>query len=108
MNKTVCELFAGVGGFRCGLNNIPTLDDFNKKEKCNSFKTVQQKSRNFALFLLFPISALAWSAIVNFASTNLNLGFTRQFRVCSAHQSPLLPYCGLDAPVKYIQFYVRL
>ena len=22
MEKTVCELFAGVGGFRCGLNNI--------------------------------------------------------------------------------------
>ena len=22
MKKTVCELFAGVGGFRCGLNNI--------------------------------------------------------------------------------------
>ena len=54
------------------------------------------------------IRALAWSAIVNFASTNLNLGFPRQFSVCSAHQSPLLPYCGLDAPVKYIQFYVRL
>ena len=36
MNKTVCELFAGVGGFRCGLNNISTLDDFNKKEKWNT------------------------------------------------------------------------
>ena len=22
MKKTVCELFAGVGGFRCGLNHI--------------------------------------------------------------------------------------
>ena len=33
MDKTVCELFAGVGGFRCGLNNISTLDDFNKKRK---------------------------------------------------------------------------
>ena len=33
MKKTVCELFAGVGGFRCGLNNIKTLDDFKKKEK---------------------------------------------------------------------------
>ena len=22
MERTVCELFAGVGGFRCGLNNI--------------------------------------------------------------------------------------
>lgn len=33
MEKTVCELFAGVGGFRCGLNDISTLEDFNKKEK---------------------------------------------------------------------------
>ena len=37
MEKTVCELFAGVGGFRCGLNNINTLEDTNKDEK---WKTV--------------------------------------------------------------------
>ena len=33
MKKTVCELFAGVGGFRCGLNGIRTLDDLKKEEK---------------------------------------------------------------------------
>lgn len=33
MKKTVCELFAGVGGFRCGLNHIITLQDFEKPEK---------------------------------------------------------------------------
>ena len=33
MKKTVCELFAGVGGFRCGLNNIKTSKDYGKKEK---------------------------------------------------------------------------
>ena len=33
LKRTVCELFAGVGGFRCGLNNIKTLEDFNKDEK---------------------------------------------------------------------------
>lgn len=33
MKKTVCELFAGVGGFRCGLNHIKTLDDIKKPEK---------------------------------------------------------------------------
>lgn len=33
MKKTVCELFAGVGGFRCGLNSIRTLDDIKKPEK---------------------------------------------------------------------------
>ena len=33
MEKTVCELFAGVGGFRCGLNNIKTAEDYGKKEK---------------------------------------------------------------------------
>lgn len=33
MDKTVCELFAGVGGFRCGLNSIKTLEDTKKPEK---------------------------------------------------------------------------
>lgn len=33
MKKTVCELFAGVGGFRCGLNNISTIEDTKKPEK---------------------------------------------------------------------------
>ena len=32
MEKTVCELFAGVGGFRCGLNHISTLGDMQKEE----------------------------------------------------------------------------
>lgn len=36
MEKTVCELFAGVGGFRCGLNAIKTLDDIKKPEKWNT------------------------------------------------------------------------
>lgn len=36
MEKTVCELFAGVGGFRCGLNGIKTLDDMQKEEKWNT------------------------------------------------------------------------
>lgn len=33
MKKTVCELFAGVGGFRCGLNNIRNLKDLHREEK---------------------------------------------------------------------------
>lgn len=33
MEKTVCELFAGVGGFRCGLNSIKTLEDFERPEE---------------------------------------------------------------------------
>lgn len=33
MEKTVCELFAGVGGFRCGLNSIKSIDDAQKSEK---------------------------------------------------------------------------
>ncbi len=37
MEKTVCELFAGVGGFRCGLNSIKTIEDASKPEK---WKTV--------------------------------------------------------------------
>ena len=33
MEKTVCELFAGVGGFRCGLNHIKTLEDLKNPEE---------------------------------------------------------------------------
>lgn len=33
MKKTVCELFAGVGGFRCGLNNINTVEDAKNEER---------------------------------------------------------------------------
>lgn len=33
MKKTVCELFAGVGGFRCGLNSIKSIEDIRKTEK---------------------------------------------------------------------------
>lgn len=33
MKKTVCELFAGVGGFRCGLNDIKAVEDTSKPEK---------------------------------------------------------------------------
>ena len=32
MDKTVCELFAGVGGFRCGLNNIKDIKDTENKK----------------------------------------------------------------------------
>ncbi|MCR5324120.1 MAG: DNA (cytosine-5-)-methyltransferase [Lachnospiraceae bacterium] len=32
MEKTVCEMFAGVGGFRCGLNHIKNIGDTKKKE----------------------------------------------------------------------------
>lgn len=33
VRKTMCELFAGVGGFRCGLNEIKTIEDIKKIEK---------------------------------------------------------------------------
>ena len=33
MEKTVCEMFAGVGGFRCGLNHIKEISDTKKPEK---------------------------------------------------------------------------
>lgn len=33
MRKTVCELFAGVGGFRCGLNSIASIEDTQRPEK---------------------------------------------------------------------------
>ena len=37
MEMTLCEMFAGVGGFRCGLNNINKVEDVAKEEK---WKTV--------------------------------------------------------------------
>ena len=40
MKKTVCELFAGVGGFRCGLNNIRTAEDYKKKKSGIQFGLV--------------------------------------------------------------------
>ncbi len=33
MERTVCELFAGVGGFRCGLNGIASCEDAERPEK---------------------------------------------------------------------------
>lgn len=32
MEKTVCELFAGVGGFRCGLNHIHSVEEIEEKD----------------------------------------------------------------------------
>ena len=41
MKKTVCELFAGVGGFRCGLNHIHSREEIEEKErKADAWKTV--------------------------------------------------------------------
>ena len=37
MEMTLCEMFAGVGGFRCGLNSIDNIEDAQKPEK---WKTV--------------------------------------------------------------------
>lgn len=36
LDRTVCELFAGVGGFRCGLNHIISPDDYGKTEDWNT------------------------------------------------------------------------
>ena len=38
METTLCELFAGVGGFRCGLNHIHSREEIAKKD--NNWKTV--------------------------------------------------------------------
>ncbi len=40
MEKTVIELFAGVGGFRVGLNNIKTIDSDGKAVENGQFKFV--------------------------------------------------------------------
>ena len=38
MKKTVVELFAGVGGFRVGLNNIKSFDESGKAIEDGNFK----------------------------------------------------------------------
>lgn len=50
MDRTVCELFAGVGGFRCGLNSIKSLEDFKHKEKWetvwfNQWEPIEKKTQ---------------------------------------------------------------
>ena len=50
MKKTMCELFAGVGGFRCGLNNILHPEDYNRTEKWetvwfNQWEPLEKKSQ---------------------------------------------------------------
>ena len=41
IDKTVCELFAGVGGFRCGLNSIKSINETEKNSgKPEKWKTV--------------------------------------------------------------------
>ena len=50
MEKTVCELFAGVGGFRCGLNSIRNIEDTKKQEKWdtvwfNQWEPVEKKTQ---------------------------------------------------------------
>lgn len=49
MEKSVIELFAGVGGFRVGLNHIKTMDENGKAiENGNLFGLISgnQKQRN--------------------------------------------------------------
>ena len=52
MKKTVCELFAGGGGFRCGLNSIKTIEDAKRPEKWwdeHKRKAVEEKTRESVL-----------------------------------------------------------
>ena len=57
MKKTVCELFAGVGGFRCGLNNIKTSKDYGKKENGTQSGSVsgnqRRKRRNMHMIVMY-------------------------------------------------------
>ena len=40
MKKTVIELFAGVGGFRIGLNNITSIDENGRAIENGDFEFV--------------------------------------------------------------------
>lgn len=46
MKKTVCELFAGVGGFRCGLNKIKSLEPVNEKWETVWFSQWEPAEKN--------------------------------------------------------------
>lgn len=75
MDKTVCELFAGVGGFRCGLNNISTLDDFNKKKNGILFGLTngshQKKTPSMLTIAMYIILALALTMTVMIRQTGI-------------------------------------
>ena len=56
MKKTVCELFAGVGGFRCGLNSIKKISDTQKKKNGIPFGLVsgnQVKKNNGPMIAIY-------------------------------------------------------
>ena len=47
MEKTVVELFAGVGGFRCGFNNVSLIDnEVIEEDKENKLCLKANKSRS--------------------------------------------------------------
>lgn len=62
MKKTVCELFAGVGGFRCGLNHINTLDDLKKKKNGRQYGLIngnrQRKQHSMPMIVIYIILEL--------------------------------------------------
>lgn len=66
MKKTVVELFAGVGGFRCGLNNINTVEDTKKEEKWETVWFSQYEPAD-------KKTQWAYSCYVNRFGTRLNL-----------------------------------
>lgn len=66
MKKTVVELFAGVGGFRCGLNNINTVEDTRKEEKWETVWFSQYEPAD-------KKTQWAYSCYVNRFGTRLNL-----------------------------------
>lgn len=66
MKKTVVELFAGVGGFRCGLNNINTVEDTKKEEKWKTVWFSQYEPAD-------KKTQWAYSCYVNRFGTRINL-----------------------------------
>ena len=64
MEKTVVELFAGVGGFRVGLNNITAIDETGKAIEHKTFDFVWanqwnlQQKRNTLLIVIILDSFL--------------------------------------------------
>ena len=75
MKKTVCELFAGVGGFRCGLNNIRTAEDYGKEEKWDTVWFSQwepaEKSTQYAHDCMYIDLEQDWIKMVKILLTTI-------------------------------------
>ena len=81
MDKTVCELFAGVGGFRCGLNHIKTLEDIKKELVQLGAKAAMMSGSGPTVFGIFDDKNVAKEAYNKIKAQ----GLARQVYLANVH-----------------------